>query len=395
MPRHPQLAARTSWIGASVFEKYKGRLAAAGGRYVKLHIGDREGPLPYPTPFSPDWLAEHPQVPQYVNTFGVAPLRQAVLEKLRAENALDLHEGELMITAGASNALSVSAQAILEAGDEILILTPAWPFFFGMARLAGASLRELPLYDRLYSEPNLDLAGAIEAALTPQTVAIYLNTPNNPSGKVLSAAQIQAVAELAVRRKLWVISDEAYDGLLYDGREHLSIASLPAMRERTLTAFTCSKALAFAGIRLGWLCGPAAVVAAANKLMVHQFYGPNTPGQLIVAEALRTRAQWLPKLRSEYQAQRDVFVDALGLDLPLPEATYFVFFDARPHLRGRSFEQLVGECFDAGVSVTPGGDFGSDYREFLRLCYTADSSERALDAARRLERVLRGPGSSG
>jgi hypothetical protein len=76
MPSHPQLAARRTWIGASVFEKYKGRLAAAGGRYVKLHIGDREGPLPYPTPFAAAWLAEHPQVPQYVNTFGVAPLRR-------------------------------------------------------------------------------------------------------------------------------------------------------------------------------------------------------------------------------------------------------------------------------------------------------------------------------
>jgi N-succinyldiaminopimelate aminotransferase len=313
-----------------------------------------------------------------------------VLEKLRAENALDLHEDELMITAGASNALSVSAQAILEPGDEILILTPAWPFFFGMARLAGARVNELPLYDRLYREPGLDPVAAIEGALTPQTVAIYLNTPNNPSGKVLSAAQIRAIAELAMRRNLWVISDEAYDGLLFDGREHLSIAALPGMRERTLTAFTCSKALAFAGIRLGWLCGPAEVVAAANKLMVHQFYGPNTPGQLMIAEALRTRAQWLPRMRTEYQARREEFVLALGIDLPLPEATYFVFFDARPYLRGRSFDELVGACFDAGVSVTPGGDFGSDYREFLRLCYTADSPERAVDGARRLERVLRG-----
>jgi N-succinyldiaminopimelate aminotransferase len=389
MPRPPGLSSRCELIRASVFEQFRHRLEGSGESYIKLHIGDRDGMLPYEIPIDDAWLRENPYVLQYCNTFGIDSLRQVLREKLAADNGLDLASDEIMVTAGASNALSVSAQAILEPGEEVLVLTPAWPFFFGMVRLAGGRVRELPLYSRLFEESELDIAPLIEAAIGPDTVALYLNTPNNPSGKVLSRVQLEAIAELTRRHELWVISDEAYDGMTFDGREHLSIASLPGMAERCISVFSCSKSFAFAGIRLGFLAAHADMVRACNKLMVHQFYGPNTPGQAMIAGAIATRHQWMPGLREGYEALRDAFLVALELPVPRPEGTYFVFFDSTPYLGGRSYDELVGQCLDAGVSVAPGADFGRDFAHHLRLCFTADTRDRVLEGARRLRLLLR------
>lgn len=388
MPRPPKFAARTELVHGSVFEKFRGRLASAGERYVKLHIGDRHGPLPYDIPIESEWLERHPHVLQYCNTFGIRSVREAMLNKLREDNGLEVSSDELMVTAGASNGLSVSCQALFEEGDEVLVLTPAWPFFFGMVRLAGATVRELPLYARLYDEPDLDLEELLESVISEHTAAIYVNSPNNPSGKVLTRAQLESLARVGSRHDLWMISDEAYDGMTFDGAEHISLTSLPDMRERTLTVFSCSKSFAFAGVRLGFLLAPPAAIQACNKLMVHQFYGPNTPGQQWMAEAIVHRAEWLPQMRSGYQRVRDEFLQALELDVPSPEGTYFVFFDATAFLRGRSFDELVGACLDAAVSVAPGGDFGSDFGSYLRLCFTADAEDRVMEGARRLRSIL-------
>lgn len=388
MPKPPGLSARCDLIHASVFEQFRDKLAAAGERYIKLHIGDRAGRLPYDIPLDDGWLEERPFVLQYCNTFGISALRRAVQEKLAADNGIQAGDGELLVTAGASNALSVSAQAILEPGEELLVLTPAWPFFFGMVRLAGGIVRELPLYARLFDEPQLDIAALLDEAIGPKTVALYLNTPNNPSGKVLDRRQVEAVAAVAKKHDLWLLSDEAYDGMAFDGREHVSVGSLDGMAERTISIFSCSKSFAFAGIRLGFLTAKRELVQACNKLMVHQFYGPNTPGQAMLADAISSRRQWMPGLLSRYQELRDGFLEALDLPVPNPEGTYFAFFDATPYLRGRTFDELVGACLDAGVSVAPGGDFGSGFESHLRLCFTADDPERVYEGGRRLHKIL-------
>jgi len=390
VPRHPQTAARVAPLGGSVFEKFRARLARRPEPPVKLHIGDTYRVPPYPLPLAPEFLERFPHTFQYCNTFGIKPLREVLRDKLEEDNSLVGGVDDLMVTSGASNALAVSTQALLDPGDEVLLPTPAWPFFAGMVRVAGATPVQAPFYTRLASEPDLDIGALLESAVTPRTAALYLNTPNNPSGKVLSRDQLQTVADVCRRHDLWVLSDEAYDGLTYDGHEHVSIGSLPGMRERTLSIFTCSKAFMFAGLRLGWISAPAEVIGVLNKTMVHQLYGPNTVGQEMMIEPIRTRAKWLPAVRDHYQELRDRFLAALDLDLPAPEGTYFVLFDTTSHLRGRDFDTLVGECLDSGVTVAPGGDFGPGFERHLRLCFTADTPDRTLEGARRLRGILRG-----
>jgi N-succinyldiaminopimelate aminotransferase len=390
MPRYPKLSARSRLVGGSVFEKYRARLAAASSSPVKLHIGDRHGDLPYDVPIDKRWANTQPGIFQYCNTYGIKALREVVSAKLRDENQLDADGARLMITSGASNALSNACSALLDPGDELILLTPAWPFFAGLVRLAGGVVVELPIYSALYEQPNLDLDAALESMLSDRSVALYVNTPNNPSGKTLSREQLETIAAFARRHNLWVISDEAYDGLSFDDREHISIASLPEMEDRCLSAFTFSKAYAFAGIRLGYLVSSPEVVAACNRLMIHQLYGPNSLGQAMLVEPMRTRAEWLPAMRAQYQDLRDAFIEALGVDVPIPEGSYFVFFDTKPHAHGRDFDEIIGECIDAAVTVAPGGDFGSGFESYLRLCFTGDETPRVLDGARRLRRILRG-----
>lgn len=390
MPRPPRTATRVEPLGGSVFEKFRERLARLDAPPIKLHIGDTYRTPPYPLPLDPAFLERFPHTFQYCNTFGIKPLREVLQAKLETDNGLVGGIDDLMVTSGASNALAVATQALLDPGDEVLLPTPAWPFFAGMVRVAGATPVQVPFYTRLQADADLAVTPLLEASMTPRTVALYLNTPNNPSGKVLSRPQLEEVAEFCRRHDLWVLSDEAYDGLTFDGREHISIGSLPGMRERTLSIFTCSKAFMFAGIRLGWVAAPAEVIQVLNKTMVHQLYGPNTLGQEMMIEPIRTRAEWLPAVRDHYQELRDRFVAALDLDLPTPEGTYFLLFDTTPFLGPRDFETLVGECLDNGVTVAPGGDFGPGFERHLRLCFTSDEPERTVEGARRLRRILVG-----
>jgi N-succinyldiaminopimelate aminotransferase len=386
MPRFPKLSSRTALVTGSVFEKFQPQLR--GKDFVKLHIGDGSEPPPYTLPIDAGFLREHPYSFQYCNTYGVAALREVLVEKLREDNSLPVGDEDVMLTSGACNALSHGTLALVEPGEEVLVLTPAWPFFQGMVRLAGGEVVEVPVYARLYGEPSLDLAAALRSRLTDRTVAIYVNTPNNPSGKVLSREQLSTIAAFAREHDLWVISDEAYDGITFDGLEHVSLGSLSDMFERTLSIFTFSKAFLFAGLRLGYVAAPREVLSGLNKLMIHQLYGPNTLGQNMMIEPVRTRHEWMPKLCARMQALRDELLSTLSFEVPRPEGTYFVFFDAAPLLRGRDFWATVEACLAAGVSVAPGGDFGSDFERHLRLCFTADTPERVLEGAHKLNAIL-------
>lgn len=228
--------------------------------------------------------------------------------------------------------------------------------------------------------------------VTPKTVMLYLNTPNNPSGKVLNQNQLQQIADFAKKHNLWVISDEAYDGLTFDGRPHISIATLPEMFERTLSVFTFSKAFMFAGLRLGYVVANSEAIKNLNKAMVHQLYSPSALAQHMMVEPVRTREQWLPAVRKQYQNLRDLVVGNLRVDFWKPEGAYFIFFPVSKYLRGRDFWQLIEACLDAGVSVAPGDSFGKDFSHYIRLCFTGESPARLAEGIERLNRILIGEG---
>jgi aspartate/methionine/tyrosine aminotransferase len=390
VPRFPQLAARSARISGSTFEKFLPRLRLHRDGFYKLHIGDSDRGPNYRLPYSKEFTATNPHAFQYANTFGITRLREAIAAKLGDENSLDVQSEDVLVTAGATNALSACVHAICDEGDEVLVLTPGWPFFRGMVQLAGGRVRELAFYTKVREVVTLDIEALVDAAVGDRTVAIYLNSPNNPSGVTLDREELSSVLRVAEKHRLWVISDEAYDQMAYDGRETLSPAALGIASAQILSTFTFSKTYRFAGLRLGWATGPRQLLSAMNKIMVHMLYGPTVPGQYMMLEALSTRQQWAPAVTAEYQGRRDDFIAALGLDMTPPEGTYFLFFDAHSYLGDGGIDELVGRCIDAGVAVTPGEDFGEDFREWIRVCFSSESPERAKEGALRLRRVLLG-----
>ena len=388
MPRFPEFSQRLNQLAGSVFEKFLPKMREKGADLVKLHIGDSYLPPPYDLPVDPAFREAHPLFNRYCNTMGVPELRTALAEKVAAENRLPASPNGIMLTCGACNALNISAMGLLEPGDEILVLTPCWPFFLGMVRLAGGVVVEAPFYSRLYEEPDLDIAAYLDRFITPKTVALYLNTPNNPSGKVLSRTQLEAVADLVQQHQLWLLSDEAYDGMTFDGREHHSIASFPGMFERTLSIFTFSKVYMFAGLRLGYIAAPEHFLKQLNKMMVHQLYSPSTLSQQMMVDPVRTRESWHRDFVQHCQELRGIASDQLRIDHHRPEGAYYLFFPIDKYLNGRDYWETIDLCLESGVSVAPGGDFGSDFRDYIRICFAGESPDRLQVAVERLNRIF-------
>jgi len=317
MPRFPRFAERSERITGSVYEKFRPRMAAAGDGLVGLHIGDAYPLPPYELPIDPAFAQAHPGFHRYCDTFGVESLRDTIVAKLGEDNAIPASRENVLVTAGATNALSSTVQTLVDPGDDVMLLSPYWPFFRGMVRAAGANAIEVPFYTRLYDDP--DVVAMLEAHLTPKTSALYLNSPNNPSGKVLTREQLEAIARFVRSNDLWLISDEAYDGMTFDGHAHVSSASLVGMFERTVSVFTFSKVFMFAGLRLGYAVAEASVVRAINKAMVHQLYSPSTLAQQMVVGPMRSRALWSGRFVTECQSIRDRVTNSLRVDAPVPE----------------------------------------------------------------------------
>ena len=390
MPRFPHFAKRTDTISGSVFEKFRAKMQAQGDNLVGLHIGDSYAAPPYEMPLDAAFTKAHPGFNRYCDTFGILALREVLAQKLQAENRMDAGPPNVMMTCGACNALNISMQALVDPGDEVILLSPYWPFFRGMVRLAGGTVVEAPLYTRLYGEPDTDIASYLDNFLTPRTVAIYSNTPNNPSGKVLAQKQLEQIAGVVKRHDLWLISDEAYDGMTYDGNVHISIGSFPGMFERTLSVFTFSKVYMFSGLRLGYVVGSESALKNLNKVAVHQLYSPATVSQHMMVEPVKTRAQWSPEYVKHFWELRDRFIERLKISPQVPEGTYYLFFSIEEHLNGRDYWEVIDACLDAGVAVAPGEDFGKDYADWIRVCFTGEAPDRLEIAAGRLNEIFPG-----
>jgi aspartate/methionine/tyrosine aminotransferase len=311
-----------------------------------------------------------------------------LLQKVIEDNHLKITSENILVTTGATNALSSAVHSLIEHEEEILVLTPCWPIFPGIVQSAQATIVEVPFYMLLYDEPDLNIVTYLDQYISDKTVAIYLNTPNNPSGKVLTHNQLKQVAEFARKHDLWIISDEAYDGLTFDHHDHISIASLPEMFNQTVSVFTFSKIFMFAGLRLGYAVGNRDLIINLNKILVHQIYSSTIVSQQMMIEPVKTRHQWMGKVRQHYQQLRDQFIIESELSLIKPEATYFMFFSIEDYLDDRRYDDVISGCFDEGVSVAPGSDFGKDFNLYLRICFTGASPDRLKIGAKRLRKIL-------
>jgi N-succinyldiaminopimelate aminotransferase len=290
----------------------------------------------------------------------VPELRRAVAEHQRHWYGMQPDpDSEVVVTTGATEAVAAALLALVDPGDEVIVLEPYYDSYPAGIALAGGVRRAVPLRQ---ADFRLDV-DALRAAITPRSTAILLNTPHNPTGIVLDPSELAEVARLAVEHDLLVISDEVYEHLVFDGRRHVPIATLPGMAERTLTVSSAGKTFSFTGWKVGWAVGPAPLVQAVTKAKQFLTYTSGAPLQPAIAVALGLPEEFYADAASSLQARRDQLcagLAALGLQVRVPEGTYFATTD----VRALGAEDGMQFCLDlparAGVVAIPHSVFADE-----------------------------------
>lgn len=326
----------------------------------------------------------------YADVSGRGELRQEIADLHTRQSGQAVSADNVIVVAGAQNGLFAVALCLCEAGDEILVPEPMYLTYEASIRAGGATLVPVPV--SAASGFRLDPA-ALAAAVTPRTRAIFLATPCNPTGTVMTRAELEAVADIARQHDLWVVADEVYGSLTFE-HAHLSIAALPGMAERTVTLSSLSKSHAMPGWRLGWAVGPSSLIDHMGRLALCMLYG--LPG--FIQEAARVAiAEHEPiakQMRDTYRRRRDVTYDLLrnveGLHCLLPEAGMFMMIDVRA--TGLTAAEFSWGLFrQTGVSVLDAQAFGASAAGFLRFGFVVDET-RLVEACRRITAYVAGLG---
>lgn len=308
---------------------------------------------------------------RYTATEGIDELRDAVIGKFARYNGLRFAPGAVMVSAGAKYCVAAALQALCGPGDEVIVVAPYWVSYPSLIRLTGA----IPLVVPAAAAGGYRFpAGAVERAVTPRTRAILVNSPCNPTGAVLQEGELQNLAQIATRHDLTVISDEVYETLVFDGRVHRSLASLPEAAERVVTISSVSKSYAMPGWRIGYMGGPPEVIAAALTIQGHTLTCASGIAQKAAAAALSGPQDFAREMGTLFEQRRDVAFDLLseipGLPVARPEGAMFFFLDVREFLReGESDMELArGLLSRHRVGLVPGSAFGEPGR--LRLSFS-------------------------
>ncbi|MEA2746985.1 MAG: arginine:pyruvate transaminase, partial [Myxococcales bacterium] len=289
MRRSPPLSSTAARIRPPVFADLQARidrLAARGEQLVPLQIGDTWlAPPAAASKLLGELDGNDASIYRYGPTAGLPALREAVARSV-ARHGLDVDPvDEVLVGNGGTHALFCAARAVLDAGDEVLMASPYWPLAPGIFTSCGAIPVEVPLTQRLYDDESLDAGALFAGAIRPRTKALYVISPNNPDGKVLPRHQLERIAAVAREHDLWVFSDEVYAETVFDG-EHVSIAALPDMRDRTIVLHSMSKSHALAGCRVGFAIAPGAVVASGRRVSTHSAFNVSIVMQRAALAAL-------------------------------------------------------------------------------------------------------------
>ncbi|PFG75432.1 pyridoxal phosphate-dependent aminotransferase [Tepidiforma thermophila] len=384
MPR-AHIARRTSVFSESVIREMT-RLAMLHGA-MNLAQGYPDFPAPaFIKQAAVD--AINADINQYAITWGSPRLRRAIAEKTRRFYGLDIDpDREVTVTCGATEAMMCAMLAVVEDGDEVIVFEPFYENYVPDAAMSGARLVFVTLRGENFSfDP-----GELRRAFSPRTRAIIVNTPNNPSGKVFSRAELEQIAALCQEFDTLCITDEIYEHILYDGREHIPIATLPGMYQRTITISGLSKTFSVTGWRLGYLIAPPHLTDALRK--VHDFLtvGAPAPLQEAAAVAIEQADAYYPELREMYAAKRAILLDALraaGFACHQPEGAYYIMADfSALGFDGDDTAFAHHLIRDIGVAPVPGSSFyrpGSDAGSRMVRFTFSKSDETLREAARRL-----------
>ncbi len=381
MPRYPAQGRAAEGLTDRVYTALAGRARRSGRPVAALNVGDTYRD-PLPAARAEEQRAEaHPRLHNYAPVEGEPALRAAIERYMARRYGERIAAEDVQVLCGGTSGVNVVARALVDAGEEVLVPSPFWPLVRGIVRSQGATPVEVPFWTRL-GERGFDPAAALEAAIGERTVALYLNSPNNPTGHALDEATLDAIARVVERHDLWVLSDEAYEEIYFDDAPPRAVFQHPRLRERTLSIHTLSKSYGLAGARVAFVHGPSDAMKAVRGLQTFLTYCAPRPLQLGAAAALDQGDAWLAESRRLYREAARAAAACVGV--PAPRGGTFLFFDAGPFLAAEDETSLpfLEACADAGVVMTPGAAAGEAYARWARLCYTAvppDELERALD----------------
>ena len=349
-------------------------IALAGGDpdfNTPAHILDaafsamRDGQTHYPSP-----------------TKGTVPLLKSIADKMVHDHGVHVkYDSDIVVTPGSKWALNIALASVVNPGDEVLYFEPVWVSYPPIIRLHGAE----PVPVSLSAADNFKITVEhLKEKITPKTKALMVNSPNNPTGRVLSREEVDAIVEVATAADLFVISDEVYEKLIYDSREHLAFAAEPGMAGRTLTVNGLSKGYAMTGWRLGWLVGPTAIMKLAAKMNSQTVTAAATFTMAAAVAALTGPQDVVEEMRQAYQERRDFMVKALneidGIECSAPEGAFYLL----PRFTQTELNslQLANELLEqTSIAATPGIAFGRSAEGHLRFSIATAMSEleRAID----------------
>ncbi|WP_372727316.1 pyridoxal phosphate-dependent aminotransferase [Nocardioides sp.] len=315
---------------------------------------------------------------QYAPGIGVPALRQAIARHQQRHYGLDLDpDSEVVVTTGATEGIAAALLGLVDPGDEVVVLEPYYDSYVAMIQMAGGVRRPITLRA---PEFRLDV-DALRAAVTARTRLMLVNTPHNPTGTVLTRAELQAIADVAIEHDLVVITDEVYEHLVYDEHAHVPLATLPGMFERTLTLSSAGKSYSFTGWKVGWATGPAELVGAVLAAKQWLTFTSGSPLQPAIAHALDAEAEFPRRLAAELAGRRDLLCTGLrevGMEVREPEGTYFATAD----ISALGWPDGMAFCLAlparAGVVAIPSQAFHDDVEAGRHLVRFAFCKEPAL-----------------
>jgi len=361
-------------------------IAAQMEDVISLSIGEPDFLTPWAIREAAIYSLERGQT-TYTSNLGILELRELIAKQMHLLYGLRYDpQSEVLVTVGVSEGMDLAMRAILDPGDEVLVPEPCYVSYKPCVSLAGGI--PVGILTTMENEFRVTV-DQLEAALTPRTRAIVLGYPSNPTGAIMPREQLQPIVDFAVRHNLYLISDEIYDRLTYDG-VHTSVASLPGAWERTILLNGFSKAYAMTGWRLGYVCAPAPVLAALLKIHTYTIMCAPATGQKAAIEALKSGEPAVRDMVGQYNQRRRLIVDGLnqaGLDCHLPQGAFYAF----PSIRrtGLTSEEFAERLlFEEHVAVVPGTAFGLGGEGHIRCSY-ATSLAKIEEALHKISRFVR------
>jgi aspartate/methionine/tyrosine aminotransferase len=383
MPRFPSSSPHVALLKGAIFAPPPATMAPTG-EFYPLNVGDTWMDPAIGTRMEDLRTVDWPGLHQYAPTQGRPELLAAIAARVSARSGLPVEVSNVLVTASGTIAWSAIVATIMDPGEEIIILAPNWPLAAGAIRTCKGTPRQVPFMG--VHDPETAIA-LVAPHLTERTVALYFNTPNNPTGAVLTRPVLKALVSWAAKNDLWVIADDAYEDYQYQGQH---VAARTFAPDRTISLHSFTKAYGMAGNRVGYLVGPSEIIAAIHKVTTHVYYAAPTAGQIAALRVLGPLGDdWVAAARRTYRDIAHRCASILGI--PPPEGGAFLFPDIGDDLE-RNFpdsglQGLMRRCAERRLYVTPGTSFGP-YPTHIRVSFISAPPEVVERGVRILAEVL-------